>query len=325
MHRTPKKINRKGTRKASSDRTVESIREVLIKTADRYDNDHFEVGISEALSSEIGSVKIGQFPQGLSLMICQDAGTFHIGYDYKNQVSHCKSLPFEGWNHKYSVVTYGGAMAKAIDEISKSNRNVEFEQTEDNLGDHFNVWYKVRFSEDVTIREVIAYFENFDRELEGHTERILERGGIDRGILKDERRFALNVLLPLFRSMDCNNVQFNHGPREFGKDILFSDTDKFGFRRVYGVQVKAGDVSGEAGAELDKLISQIDDALRMSYLDIYSKERTYITDLIIAISGRFTGNAPEKICEKAKRENIRFLDIDKIQQLLLKYRGKKIE
>jgi hypothetical protein len=119
--------------------------------------------------------------------------------------------------------------------------------------------------------------------------------------------------------MGFDNVKYNHSNQEFGKDIIFSETDRFGVDRNYGVQVKAGDLSGEAGSLIDKIIAQIDDAFKLSYIDTMNREERRITDLVIAISGRFTHNAEKKILEKVEHSNIRFLSIDSIQSLLSKY------
>ncbi|MHA1280754.1 MAG: hypothetical protein ACTSQ8_26705, partial [Candidatus Helarchaeota archaeon] len=77
-------------------------------------------------------------------------------------------------------------------------------------------------------------------------------------------------------------------------------------------------------SDIDKIIGQVEDAFSMPYIDVTSREKRYISDLIIAISGRFKGNAEEKIVEKTKRRNLYFLDIDKIQELLTKYMRKKV-
>ena len=151
---------------------------------------------------------------------------------------------------------------------------------------------------------------------------LLNPGSIDKQALRSEEVFSLCVLLPLFRNMGYESVHYNHGQREFGKDIIFSEHDKLGGTRNFGVQVKLGDVSGEANSEIDKLIGQANDAFKMTYLDIYSKKRKKITDLIIVISGKFKGNAPQKICEKVHNKNIYFIDIDKIQELIEKYLNK---
>ena len=90
----------------------------------------------------------------------------------------------------------------------------------------------------------------------GLRERILEGEEISNKILNDEVKYTIEVLLPLFRNMDFIDVKYNHGKREFGKDVTFSEMDKFGERRNYGVQVKAGSLSGEAGSEIDKIIEK---------------------------------------------------------------------
>lgn len=167
-------------------------------------------------------------------------------------------------------------------------------------------------------------FQEIVQEIEGHTERLLEGEELSSEILNDEIKFTVEVLLPLFRNMGFIDVKYNHGKREFGKDVTFSEIDKFGVRRNYGVQAKAGNLSGEAGSEIDKIIGQINDAFSMPFVDTTSREKRYISDLIIAISGRFTDNAKDKIIEKINRGNIYFFDIDKIQELLALHMKKTI-
>ena len=63
----------------------------------------------------------------------------------------------------------------------------------------------------------------------------------------------------------------------------------------------------------------------MPYIDTTSREKRYISDLIIAISGRFTNNAEAKIIEKVHQLNIYFLSIDKIQELLTAFMKKTVK
>ena len=42
--------------------------------------------------------------------------------------------------------------------------------------------------------------------------------------------------------------------KEYGKDIMFSEQMSFGSYRHYGVQAKAGDISGEASAQVDDVL-----------------------------------------------------------------------
>jgi hypothetical protein len=228
------------------------------------------------------------------------------------------------WYHKYGASQYVEAMKSAIEIRGKSEKDAEFLSIEDDEA-HIFIDYRVYIINDMPIDQAHQKLQETITEIEGHTERLLEKEAISSEILKDEVRFTIELLLPLFRNMGFIDVKYNHGKCEYGKDVTFSEIDKFAVRRNYGVQVKAGDLSGEAGAEIDKIIGQLDDAFSMSYIDTTSREERYISDLIIAISGRFTDNAKDKIVEKIKRANIYFLDIDKIQDLLNTYMKKVIE
>lgn len=214
-------------------------------------------------------------------------------------------------------------MKKAIDIRKKSEKDVEFIDIQDD-GAHIFFSYNIFLFEDMPIDRAFQRFQEIVDEIEGHTERLLEGEEISSEILNDEIKFTVELLLPLFRSMGFIDVKYNHGKREFGKDITFSEIDKFSVRRNYGVQIKAGDLSGEAGSEIDKIIAQIEDAFSIPYINTTSREKRYISDLIIAISGRFTDNAKDKIIEKVNRRNLYFLDIDKIQELLTFYMKKAI-
>jgi len=227
------------------------------------------------------------------------------------------------WYHKFGASQYVNAMKKAIEIRKESDKDVEFFGIEDD-GAHIFLQYNIFFFQDMPIDRAYQRFQEIVQEIQGHTERILEGEEISSEILNNEVKFTIRVLLPLFRNMGFFDVKYNHGKREFGKDVTFSEIDKFGVRRNYGVQVKAGNLSGEAGSEIDKIIAQIGDAFSMHYIDPTSREKRYIHDLIIAISGRLTDNAKDKIIEKINRRNIHFFDIDKIQELLALHMKKAI-
>jgi hypothetical protein len=227
------------------------------------------------------------------------------------------------WDHKFGALQYVNAMKKAIEIRKKSDNDVEFTEIEDD-GAHIFFRYNIFLFEDMPVDKALQRFQEIVQEIEGHTERLLEGEELSNEILNDEIKFTVEVLLPLFRNMGFIDVKYNHGKREFGKDITFSEIDRFGVRRNYGVQSKAGDLSGEAGSEIDKIIAQVEDAFSMSYVDTTSREKRYISDLIVSISGRFTENAKDKIIEKINRRNLYFLDVDKIQELLTKYMKKTV-
>lgn len=138
---------------------------------------------------------------------------------------------------------------------------------------------------------------------------------------KDEQKFSKKLILPLLRRMKFDNVQYNHGKKEYGRDFLFSEINKFGETRYYGMQVKAGNVSGKVNSEIDMLIGQLNDAFAMPFYRLGNKNPHYISTFIIAISGYFMENAKEKIMNKVPNEligNIFFWDKEKIMELIEK-------
>lgn len=170
------------------------------------------------------------------------------------------------------------------------------------------------------ISEVILRAEQVLKEINGSVE--IGFGSAFKSIdnLKNEADFTLSVLIPLIRKMGFSNVKYNHGKKEFGKDIIFSRTSKFGFTDYFGVQVKFGDVSGGAVSDIDNLLGQIDDAFSMDFFDIYTQKWVNISKLFIVISGKFKENAIDKMSKKlhnhAAKNNTHFFDREKVESLI---------
>jgi hypothetical protein len=138
----------------------------------------------------------------------------------------------------------------------------------------------------------------------------------------DESLFCTEVLLPLLRRMGFLSVRYSHGSREYGKDFTFSEMTPFGNLRHYGLQAKAGDISGKVNAAVDEVIGQLNDAFSMPYYELGSKEPRYISTFVVAISGRFAPNAKEKIAEKIPKGTIGsvyFLDKESILEFIDRY------
>ena len=139
---------------------------------------------------------------------------------------------------------------------------------------------------------------------------------------KDEDLFCRELLYPLLRRMGFLFVRYTHGKKEYGKDFTFSEGTPFGHHRHYGLQAKAGGVSGAVNAAVDELLGQIADAFAMPYYELGSKDPRFISTFIIAISGKFTENAREKIVEKMPKGligSVYFLDRDRITELVERY------
>ncbi len=109
--------------------------------------------------------------------------------------------------------------------------------------------------------------------------------------------------------------------------FTFSENTPFGTHSHYGLQAKAGNISGGVNAAIDELLGQIADAFAMPYYELGSKEPQYISTFVIAISGSFTENAREKIVEKMPKGvigSVYFLDRERITELVERYWNTKI-
>ena len=138
----------------------------------------------------------------------------------------------------------------------------------------------------------------------------------------NEDHFCRELLYPLLRRTGFVFVRYTHGKREYGKDFTFSELTPFGHYRHYGLQAKAGDISGGVNAAIDGLLGQIADAFAMPYYEVGSKEPRFISTFVIAISGKFTENAREKIVEKIPKGvigSVYFLDREYITELVERY------
>jgi len=138
----------------------------------------------------------------------------------------------------------------------------------------------------------------------------------------NEDLFCRELLDPLLRRMGFLFVRYTHGKKEYGKDFTFSELTLFGTYRHYGLQAKAGNVSGEVNSEVDELLGQIRDAFEMPYCELGSDDPHYISTFIIAISDYFTENARDKIVKKMPKVfigSVYFLDRDRITELIERY------
>lgn len=107
---------------------------------------------------------------------------------------------------------------------------------------------------------------------------------------KDEMMFCNMYLTPFFKKIGFEQVIFNHGNKEFGKDYILVTKDIFKETEYYGVQAKAGDMRGFAISSITEISNQIESAFKIPYKMTNGKE-IYISKMIIAISGKFTENA----------------------------------
>ncbi len=139
---------------------------------------------------------------------------------------------------------------------------------------------------------------------------------------ENELLFCTEVLTPLLRKMRFLSVRYRGGSKEYGKDFTFSELTRFEILRHYGLQAKAGNVRGNVKSDIDEILGQLEDAFSMPYYEVGSGEPRYISTFVVAISGRFTENAKEKIAEKIPKGligSVYFLDKERILEFIDKF------
>jgi hypothetical protein len=221
------------------------------------------------------------------------------------------------WDGKIGFKAYMEAKRQIIEERAAEVGDVRLDHYEDD-----GAWIHLNYSSDVeaeTVLTAVQLAEQIVAEVEGAAE--LRLGGElwSPSQAEDEKAFTLGTVLPIIRKLGFQNVRYHHGKREFGRDVLFARLTEFQELEHWAAQVKFGDVAGGADSELDTLLGQIDDAFKMPFYDLYTRQRQRIAKLALVISGRFTENAIEKICEKieshAARNNVVFIDGEKLKTL----------
>jgi hypothetical protein len=221
------------------------------------------------------------------------------------------------WDGKIGFKTYMEAKKAVVEDRSAELKDVTVDNYEDD-----GAWIHLNYSAQVTaekLKTAVELAEQIVAEIDGATEMRLGSELWAPIETENEKEFTLRTVLPILRKLRFQNVRYSHGKREFGKDILFARITEFQEIEHWGAQVKFGDIAGGADAEIDTLLGQIDDAFKMPFYDLYTKQKQRISKLAIIVSGKFTENAIEKICEKieshAARNNVVFIDGEKLKTL----------
>lgn len=226
------------------------------------------------------------------------------------------------WDGAVGLGRYMEAKKTIISDRQKETGDVAIANYDDD-GDYIFLGYSAKF-EGSTVGEIIEQAEQLVTEIDGATDIALGSPFKATADCVSEKEFTLGVVIPLLRRLGFANVKYNHGKREYGKDITFARLTEFDEYERWGAQIKQGDVGGGVNSEVDELVAQTEDAFKMPYYDVYTREKARISKMLIVISGRFTENAVEKIVEKieshALRNNIVFLDGEKIEVLAERFR-----
>lgn len=133
----------------------------------------------------------------------------------------------------------------------------------------------------------------------------------------DEESFTLYCVIPALRNENFFNVRYEHGTKEYGKDVIYQYNDNLGIIRFGAAQVKAGNISGKADGQLNTIIEQVKLAFQMPYMDMISQNEVNIVQVLVICSGAYTNNAKEIILKRlADFRNVAFLDGQDISRML---------
>lgn len=216
---------------------------------------------------------------------------------------------YDGYYKDWSMRKYMQTMYEIcnnMDDVWVSN----YEYAEDDPAFRaFFVSFLFDIDEFKYYEEVYKYCHVFCEQLDTLAERKLSGCYWGENFETDEMAFCKMYLTPFFRKMGFEQVIFNHGNKEFGKDYILTTKNIFGKTEYYGVQAKAGNMSGAATSNINEITNQINMGFNIPYKLVDGKE-IYITKMIIAISGIFTDNAKMVIqssVEKYKFANTIFL------------------
>lgn len=222
---------------------------------------------------------------------------------------------YKEWSWKKFMVELK-AVCDSIDYVYVSNYDLS---DDDPINRAFFLSMLLDISEYKNFNE--AYFEcgNLCRNLINITEQRLQGIWWNSEFEKDEMLFCSGFLTPYFNKISFEKVIFNHGNREFGKDYVLVTTNMFGGKEYYGVQVKAGKISGSVNSDIQELINQINMAFTVPY-KLIDGTNVYMAKVIIAISGNYSENAQEIILnqmDRYKLSNIIFLGKKELSSICL--------
>ncbi len=283
--------------------------------------------------SLLRGVKLEEINPNITINVCEkveDEIIFitSIPYSIKNLDNTNAEILFEDsgrrkfWDGQIGFKPYMETKRDIILERQEALGDVHLDSYDDD-DDYIFINYSITVEAE-TLGLLIQQAEQIIKEIEGAAELTLGSPFKEICDAENEADFTISILVPLLRKMGFSDVRYNHGKKEYGKDIIFSRRTEFDDYEYWGVQVKFGDVPGGVNSGIDTLVGQAEDAFKMPFYDVYTRSRQRISKLLIAISGKFTENAVEKICEKIEshplKNNIVFVDGEKIKTLAEKFR-----
>lgn len=106
---------------------------------------------------------------------------------------------------------------------------------------------------------------------------------------QNEADFTSRFLVPLLRRLGYSVVAEYHGQREFGKDLVFGEIDRFGEVAYHGLQAKYQDSISQSDSE--KLIDDYRQAFRNPFRHPNTGAEHRINTFVVANAGNIADNA----------------------------------
>jgi hypothetical protein len=281
-----------------------------------YPQDLLQVSDLSFLDQEVDIlfVPTGQIDVPL-LEDCNTSASIQKSYSEIN-VTIVRFRDDDTWMRATTFDVYSHTLMKQLDLFDSIQGNCNGEKWVGSI--QLQVFYPVNSA--TTLQEMVDEASQELRTAMQDADLALSRGPVWKKIYeKKEEPFCREVLEPLLRKLGYEYVQYTGGPREGGKDFVFSRRTRFGGFEHYGLQAKAGDMSGAVNSPIDKIVGQIEDAFSLPYQEPGSEEEKSISVFIVAISGHFTPQAQKKIIQKMPgwaRGSVYFWDKAKIQSLI---------
>jgi len=128
-------------------------------------------------------------------------------------------------------------------------------------------------------------------------------------MFRDEDDFVQRFLVPLFRRLGFEIVANYHGKREFGKDILVGEVDRFAHVRIHGIQAKYEASIGKEA--IHELIRQCDEAFVKPFNHPQTGHIQRISSFYAVTAGSISAEARELFFESLQprhADNVRLLD-----------------
>jgi hypothetical protein len=277
-----------------------------------------------------------EMPEGVAFEVCDkiEDGVIHLStipFEISKISDNRAHIRFEDsgrrkyWDGDVGYKLYMETKREIIKNRQKEIGDVELEDFDDD-GDYIFLTFCAEI-ESETFEGMIISAGQLIKEIEGTVELTLGSPFKSLEDIRNEEDFSFSIVIPILHWLGFSNIRYVHGKREYGKDIIFTRKTEFEYFEFWGAQVKCGNVSGKANSEIDKIIAQIDDAFKVPFYDLLTKQRERISKLLIVISGSYTENAIEKICEKiennAIKNNVIFIDGEKISALGSRFKMNK--